>query len=39
MVSGTNRFVAGSFLSFVNLAAQDSGRLHSPAGDGFTDLI
>jgi len=34
-----DRFVASSFLSFVNLAADGSDRLHSPIGDRFTDLI
>lgn len=34
-----DRFVAGSFLSFTRLAANDSDRLHSPAGDHYLDVI
>jgi hypothetical protein len=37
--SSPDRFVARSFSSFVRLAAEDSDRLHSPAGDWFTDLV
>jgi hypothetical protein len=33
-----DRFVASSFPTFVRLAAVDSDRLHSPAGDHLTDL-
>jgi hypothetical protein len=34
-----DRFVASSLSSFLVLAADDSIRLHSPAGDHFSDLI
>jgi hypothetical protein len=33
-----DRFVASSFSRFVTLAAENSDRLHSTAGDRFTDL-
>lgn len=33
------RFVASSFLTFVQLATADSDRIHAPAGDRYTDLI
>lgn len=36
---GPGRFVASSFTRFVTLAAEDSNRLHSPAGDSYTDLL
>jgi hypothetical protein len=36
---GPGGFVAASFSSFVRLAKKGSPRLHSPAGDGFTDLV
>jgi hypothetical protein len=34
-----DRFVASSFRSFLRLAAEDSPRLHSSAGDHYTDII
>lgn len=33
-----DRFVASSFVTFVDLVAADSDRLHSPVGDHFTDV-
>lgn len=33
------RFIATSFSNFVALAAADSDRLHSPAGDQHADII
>jgi len=38
--SGTgDRLVASSFCSFLRLAAEDSNRLHSPAGDHYTNIV
>jgi hypothetical protein len=36
--AGPCSFVASSFSRFMMLAAEDSDRLHSPAGDRYTDL-
>jgi hypothetical protein len=33
-----DRLVASDFATFVDLAAADSDRLHSPGGDHYTDL-
>ncbi len=34
-----DRFVASSFSTFLDLAAADSDRLHSPVGDHYRDLL
>ncbi len=36
---GPNRLCALSLASFIRLVAENSMRIHSPGGDGFTDIV